>query len=613
MRTVAVRLALLVGLCLIVVVVFGPGGANAARLVREQAEGEPLGLLPYYRTWLTIPANMNYAWDAVADPARDRLYVAANTEMLTFDTKNGILLSTLELPNRADLIVLSRDGQRAYLTVSGGTGLPVVMIINTETQLLERNATIPCDPSIIYCRALSMATGPNNRLYIAADGANGITMLDGISGANLGTLPQVSPGSPEVLAGSGDHLYSVNSIFHENPGALNRWDIGGATPIFELSGPPDPDRYADALAAAPDDSFLVVSHLNVGMEVVDSRTLAVSGEVLMENQSFAGLSYAFFQEAFVAADSRSILTHTSAEGGISMVELDRATLRPIRLARSTNYFPRTIQPLAGGDLAQVTNSGLSLLSPNDYVVALPLTFEVHCASGPIADQFDNPDSGWPVDSGANATVGYLDGEYQIRLNQPARAMAVSRGDLWSNGDLFAVEGRLESGVPGSFGIVFGLNEDWSEFYTLELYAFAADEDRLMALLHYTEEDGWTLVGLRTEAYGVRPSPEVNLLQMYLAQDYNGKTVLELAVNHNAQFHLPEEVNGRVGLIGTSSRQSTADLRFENYRFIGQNCMFAPEPSGEPVSRIFNRPPLSQLLPETFGGATGRFDMDTRGR
>lgn len=610
MRTLAVRLVLLVGICLIVVVVFGPGGAKAAH---QEGEQEPLGLLPYYRTTVNIPATMSYAWDAVADPARDRLYVAANTEMLVFDTKNAVLLKSLELPYRADLIVLSRDGQRVYLTDSSGNGPAVVMIVHTETQLLERNATIPCDPSITYCRALSMATGPGDRLYIAADGADGVYVLDGMSGANLGTLPQVPPGSPEVLAGSGDHLYSVNSIFHENPGALNRWDVGGATPIFELSSPPDPARYASALAAAPDDSFLVVSQNNVGMEVVDSRTLAVSGEVLMENQSFAGLSYAFFQEAFVAADSRSILTHTSAEGGISMVELDRATLRPIRLARSTDYFPRTIQPLAGGNLAQVTNSGLSLLSPNDYVVALPLTFEIHCASGPIADQFDNPDSGWPVDSSANATVGYLDGEYQMMLNKPGRMMAVSRGDMWSSGDLFAVEGRLKSGEPGSFGIVFGLNEDWSEFYTLELYAFEADEDRLMALLHYTEEDGWTLVGLRTEAFGVRPGPEVNLLQMYLAQEYNGKTVLELAVNHSAQFHLPGDVKGRVGLIGTSSWQSTADLRFENYRFIGQNCMFASEPSGEPASRIINRPPLSQLLPETFGWATGRFDMDTTGR
>jgi hypothetical protein len=613
MRTLAARIALSVWVCALVVGAIGVVGRVGAGAPRQPQEPEPVGLLPYYRQWGTMPAEAAYAWDAVADLQRDRLYVATSTAMLAFDTKQGTSLGSVELPYPANLIALSRDGQRAYLTESSGNGVAVVMIVNTQTLKREKNVAIPCEAEMSPCRALSLATGPGNRLYIAADRASGVYALDGVTGVSLGILPQEPPGSPLAVAAAGDHLYSLNSIFHDNGGRINRWDVSSGTAVFEVSHLPDPAPGLSDLIAGPDDSFLVLSELGSALRVVDSETLEVRKEIETNGSNFAGVAGTYFQQAHVAADSRSIVTHVSGENGLAMIELDRDSLAPIRLARDYQASGfRPIEPLARGNLAIVGPDRVTLFSPNNYVVALPLTFETHCGSGPIRDSFDDPTSGWPVDSDANATVGYLNGSYQIKLNKPERLMAVSRGDSWYNGDLYQVDAWLQSGEPGSFGIVFGLNANWTEFYTMEVYTAEEYQDRFIVVLHYTARDGWKLVQLYPEMFGVNPGPEPNTIQMYLAKNYEGERVLELKINYGEALHLSPSISGRVGLIGTSSRTSGADLRFDDYRFIGQNCTFAPGPDDGLETRIIERPDLSQLIRELRGGAT-RLDGVLDGR
>ena len=97
---------------------------------------------------------------------------------------------------------------------------------------------------------------------------------------------------------------------------------------------------------------------------------------------------------------------------------------------------------------------------------LPLIYRNYC-SGPLIDDFSTPASGWPIAETTYWSYGYIGGEYRFYAKQSAFG-AVSRGDKTGR-FIVEVDARQVSAVNGSFGLVFQVNDDWSDLYTFEIY------------------------------------------------------------------------------------------------------------------------------------------------
>jgi uncharacterized repeat protein (TIGR01451 family) len=85
------------------------------------------------------------------------------------------------------------------------------------------------------------------------------------------------------------------------------------------------------------------------------------------------------------------------------------------------------------------------------------------------DDFSDPDSGWPVGEDSKYAYGYISGQYQIRVKSPPGGFQVTPGAKATD-FAAAVSARRTSGTYGAYGIHFGINEDWSQYYEVVIDA-----------------------------------------------------------------------------------------------------------------------------------------------
>lgn len=109
---------------------------------------------------------------------------------------------------------------------------------------------------------------------------------------------------------------------------------------------------------------------------------------------------------------------------------------------------------------------ISMSTVDIYLAILPI---VRKACLPIfSDDFSNPNSGWPNQDLSNVLFEYNNGEYRI-LVRPAWYAAGARPGLQASDYILSTDVRNQTGATGSYGLVFGLAQDWSTFYSLEVY------------------------------------------------------------------------------------------------------------------------------------------------
>jgi len=85
------------------------------------------------------------------------------------------------------------------------------------------------------------------------------------------------------------------------------------------------------------------------------------------------------------------------------------------------------------------------------------------------DDFSDPDSGWPIGDDSNFTFGYISSQYRIQVKNPPGGLQVTPGAKATD-FAAAVSARRTSGTYGAYGIHFGINEDWSEYYEVVIDA-----------------------------------------------------------------------------------------------------------------------------------------------
>lgn len=83
------------------------------------------------------------------------------------------------------------------------------------------------------------------------------------------------------------------------------------------------------------------------------------------------------------------------------------------------------------------------------------------------DDFSNPGSGWSVSDNSQRKFGYVGGQYQIWVKVPFTGWSVTPGAKATDFTA-SVSARRASGNTGGYGIIFGINEDWSEWYEFDI-------------------------------------------------------------------------------------------------------------------------------------------------
>jgi len=80
------------------------------------------------------------------------------------------------------------------------------------------------------------------------------------------------------------------------------------------------------------------------------------------------------------------------------------------------------------------------------------------------DNFNDPNSGWGIDSNDDLEIGYLSGEYRISPKKPNQPLAVLHPATSFSEFSFQVKARHDgAAVGGDYGLVFR-REDRDNFY-----------------------------------------------------------------------------------------------------------------------------------------------------
>lgn len=196
-----------------------------------------------------------------------------------------------------------------------------------------------------------------------------------------------------------------------------------------------------------------------------------------------------------------------------------------------------------------------------YRVFLPCILNRPCVPDHL-DDFNDEGSGWPDEEDQTARTVYNSGEYQILVKQTGWWTGV-RPNLTMTDVVLQVDVRSVSGVYGSYGLIFSLADDWTDFY-----AFEIDPDGYYAVMRYRLISGWeTLAAGHSDA--IRTGAAVNRLKI----ERNWKMIWVYA-NGRLLNILSEEyfaVPRYAGLIAAAYGEPNVDVRFDNFKVYPISC------------------------------------------
>ena len=533
---------------------------------------------------------------AVADPAHDRLYVSFSDggyiddgpTLNVFDTSQARRLMTLEDPELS-VLALNRSGTRLVSITDYFGERGHLRFYDTATMTLVADVPLPCAPSTVTCSVSDMAYGPDDRLYWISYSDTVVNIFDPATGTSLGYFEAADGAAIARIAIAGDQLFVFEETNNNWTPHIRRYNIAATAPVAELSVPTHDGVYFGAVS--PDGAYFFAASDNI-LYLYDGQTLQPAHTLLETSKFGFGIMGTTFspdgRRAIVLAENpyndlhSQLLTFDPATGAVINVGHLKhekfATLTESRLA-----------PLADGEIAVVLRESIEIFRPTSHAAAVPVTFNNTCSGGFIRDFFTDPTSGWPSGDNGNVAFGYDSETYMIRQRNADAWFAVGRGDRWVDGQRTAISTRVVD-AEGLSGLVFGLNDDWSHFYTLEI----APSLGRWVVFEYLAGAGWNLLATGTDGH-IAAVGGWNRVEI---QQSSGDHEMHLFVNDTFlyRFTMPN-VDGRIA-ISAGSFAPNFEARFDNYYFSGQNCPWNPpnRATGLEFSPPIARPPLEEFLP-----------------
>lgn len=212
---------------------------------------------------------------------------------------------------------------------------------------------------------------------------------------------------------------------------------------------------------------------------------------------------------------------------------------------------------------------------DQLTVYLPVIFRNYCPPM-FADDFSDPTSGWPVFDNGNRRYEYLNNEYRILLRNTDSWSGARPGFEASDYNL-TVDVRNATGNFGDYGLLFGLSDDWSQFYTLVIYP---DGDYGI----FQHDDGtWTSLA-DGPSNSINPGITMNRLKVKREGDLieayaNGELLASVSDGSYTGMRY-------VGLFVESYDVPNVDVMFDNFVVHPINCNQTAVQSSE-ASRIPN--------------------------
>jgi uncharacterized repeat protein (TIGR01451 family) len=178
-----------------------------------------------------------------------------------------------------------------------------------------------------------------------------------------------------------------------------------------------------------------------------------------------------------------------------------------------------------------------------------------------ADSFGNPSSGWPVSDSSSRRYAYVDGQYQIWVKEPYSGWLITPG-VKAADFAVAVSVRRTSGVYGAYGVIFGLNEDWREYYLVII------DSNYYRIRRYLDGRGTTLVDWTQAPHLINTGTLWNRLKVVR----DGATIALYVNNHHLTTIVDASFTGlrRIGLAAFSPSTSL-DVRFDDFRLYPASC------------------------------------------
>ena len=536
---------------------------NSARAAETKVSSVDLGYTFALKQTIPLLAqNITYPNDAFFDQATNNLYyisvfTSGQVSLMQLNLSTG---STAVLANFSMAGKFSMTPNGRYLYFAEGTSPITVHIYDTVSKQVIRTISYGSD-------WVDFIVTDDNRLFILTS-----TSLDMVSGTTGGLIKSVP-----IIGGNGfSRNFALspdqNSLYMIANFKVFKFDITLGD-LKEILRTAEIEDYR-SITISNDGSYILVTPIyGEWIYRLNPDTLTLAD------------TYTYRLNTDYTWDMRASANSTTFYGlwGDGLQEINVISNQPVRELRNSSLYAQAVLPVNNNRVALLYSDKVELLIPTSYGVALPNVMSNYCAA-PLVDDFSDPSSGWPVAVSGSTTYRYLSGEYNILLAEANRWSAASAGHVLDNSKLLRVEGRIANNQDGSYGFIYGLNSDWTDFYTFEVYP----QYRGWAIFHYEQAKGWQLVTNNT-------LNQINI---------TGKNTLEIASNSDSMsfyinkiaVHYSGQQTGRVGLTGTSL-QPNVDIRYDNYVLVGEYC---PIPAGLSSNQaLINSFSLERPSPETF--------------
>ncbi|MCG3211418.1 MAG: hypothetical protein FOGNACKC_05064 [Anaerolineae bacterium] len=226
-------------------------------------------------------------------------------------------------------------------------------------------------------------------------------------------------------------------------------------------------------------------------------------------------------------------------------------------------------------------SAINPAPPTTNQIFLPVVFK-GASSCPAyyTDDFSDSASGWPISDNSDRRYAYVGSEYQIWVKKPSSGWFVSPGAKAVDFTA-AVNARRTSSTSGSYGIQFGINENWDQ-----LYEFVIGSNNYSV---WSYNNGfWTPLKNWTYSPAIKTGTGWNRLKVIR----QGNSISVYVNNQLLTTVIDGSLTGfrRIGLAAYSPSSSGLDFRFDNFSLYPADCGVSAAETGFEMGK-----------PGTFGG------------